>query len=325
MRGRHDTTPTPRARHSVATPRRVRARTVRVSAIVAALLVGGGIALGHHLMTRRVPSPGTAPSTAQAAKLPAPTAPSAVPVPDAGSSGSLAADFARLQTTLHAKVGLAVRALGDAQPDPTVLGDWQTGPAWSTIKVPLVIAALRREDSPDISDAMTKAITESDNAAAELIWDGLGDPTGAASAVQDVLRQSGDPTVVQSQKVRPEFTAFGQTMWPLVDQARFTAVALCDPQNAQVFDLMGRIEDDQRWGLGVITGAKFKGGWGPSSEGKYLVRQMGVVPTPGGLAVVTVAAEPDSGSFADGIQVLSTVAEWLGARLAELPSGRCGA
>jgi hypothetical protein len=319
MRGRHGTTPTPLACHSVATPRRVRARTVRVSAIVAALLVGasvigGGIALGHHLMARRVPGPGTAPSTAQAA----------VPPPDAGSSGGLAADFARLQTTLHAKVGLAVRAVGDAQPDPTVLGDWQTGPAWSTIKVPLVIAAVRREDSPDISNAMTKAITESDNAAADLIWDGLGDPTGAASAVQDVLRQSGDPTVVQSQKVRPEFTAAGQTIWPLVDQARFMAVALCDPQNAQVFDLMGRIEDDQRWGLGVITGAKFKGGWGPSPEGKYLVRQMGVVPTPGGLAVVTVAAEPDSGSFADGIRVLSTVAEWLGGRLAELPSGRCG-
>jgi hypothetical protein len=319
MRGRHDTTPTSRTRHSVATPRRVRARTVRLSAIVAVLLVGaivigGGTALGHHLMARRVPGLGTAPSTAQAA----------VPAPDAGSSGGLAADFARLQTTLHAKAGLAVRALGDAQPDPTVMGDWQTGPAWSTIKVPLVIAALRREDSPDISDAMAKAIIESDNAAAESIWDGLGDPTGAASAVQDVLRQSGDPTVVQSQKVRQEFTAFGQTMWPLVDQARFMAVALCDPQNAQVFDLMGRIEDDQRWGLGVITGAKFKGGWGPSPEGKYLVRQMGVVPTPGGLAVVTVAAEPDSGSFADGIQVLSTVAEWLGARLPELPSGRCG-
>jgi hypothetical protein len=276
-------------------------------------------------MAQRVPRPRTAPHTAQAAKLPAPTAPSAVPVPDAHSSGGLAADFARLQTTLHAKMGLAVRAIGHAQPDPTVWGDWQTGPAWSTIKVPLVIAGLRREDSQDISDAMTKAITESDNAAAQLIWDGLGDPTRAASAVQDVLRQSGDPTVVQSQKVRPEFTAFGQTIWPLVDQARFMAVALCDPQNAQLFDLMGRIEDDQRWGLGVITGARFKGGWGPSPEGKYLVRQMGVIPTPGGLAVVTVAAEPDSGSFADGIQVLNTVAEWVGARLAELPSGRCGA
>ena len=323
---RNGTTPTPRSRHKLATPRNGRARTARVSIaalLVAVTIIGGGIAFRHHLLTvRRGPSPGATPSAAQTTQLP-----TQLTAPDSGAKAisGFAADFAQLQTTLDAKVGLVVRAVGDAQPEPSVLGDWQTGPAWSTIKVPLVIAALRREDPPDISDYMTKAIVESDNAAAELIWDGMGDPTDAAGAIQDVLRQSGDLTVVQSQKVRPEYTAFGQTSWSLVDQARFMAHALCDPRNAQVFDLMGRIDIDQRWGLGVITGTKFKGGWGPSPQGKYLVRQMGVVPSPSGPVIVAVAAEPDSGAFADGIKVLSTIGKWLEARLAELPSGHCGA
>ena len=49
---------------------------------------------------------------------------------------------------------------------------------------------------------MTAAITESDNAAAELIWASLGDPVTAAGKVEAVLRQTGDLTTVQSQKVR---------------------------------------------------------------------------------------------------------------------------
>jgi hypothetical protein len=49
---------------------------------------------------------------------------------------------------------------------------------------------------------MTLAITESDNAAAESIWGRLGDPVTAAHKVEDVLRQTGDPTIVQSQRVR---------------------------------------------------------------------------------------------------------------------------
>ena len=76
------------------------------------------------------------------------------------------------------------------------------------------------------------AITESDNAAAESIWEGLGDPVTAARKVEDVLKEAGDSTTVQSQKVRPEFTAFGQTYWPLIDQARFLAFAVCDNRNA---------------------------------------------------------------------------------------------
>jgi hypothetical protein len=88
-------------------------------------------------------------------------------------------------------------------------------------------------------------------------------------------------------------------------------------------DLMGQISPDQRWGLGEIDGAKFKGGWGPSLEGDYLVRQLGVIPVRDGFAVVAVAAVPNSGSFDDGTLDLTRIATWLQQRADLLPSGKC--
>ncbi|MBJ7341865.1 MAG: hypothetical protein JHC64_29510 [Mycolicibacterium sp.] len=284
-------------------------------------IVVGGVVLGRQV-TERVPSATSAAprTTVSATAVSAPPASSTAPSPTVG----LPADFTQLESSLHATVGLVAYAPGGRAQDPLVLGDLQQPePAWSTSKVPLVIAALRQRNSAQVDDIMTKAITESDNAAAESMWEGLGAPEQAAAAVQHVLEQAGDPTIVESKKVRPEFTAFGQTMWALADQARFTAVAACDPQDAPVFNLMGQIESDQRWGLGIIPGARFKGGWGPSPSGQYLVRQMGVISTPGGLTVVTIAAQPTSGSFADGTQALTQIADWLTAHLVELPSGQC--
>jgi hypothetical protein len=171
---------------------------------------------------------------------------------------------------------------------------------------------------------MTAAITESDNAAAESIWAGLGDPVTAAHKVEAVLRQTGDPTVVQSQKVRPEFTAFGQTDWPLTYQARFTSAAVCDQANAPVFGLMGQVEPEQSWGIGTIPGTRFKGGWGPSPTGDYLVRQIGILTTGHGMIAVALAAAPASGKFEDGAADLTAMASWLSAHVSGLPVGDCG-
>lgn len=205
------------------------------------------------------------------------------------------------------------------------LGDWQSGPAWSTIKVPLAIAALRNQGSGQVTDDMRAAIIESDNAAAESIWASLGDPETAAGEVEKVLQEAGDYTTVESQKIRPEFTAFGQTIWPLTEQARYLAFAACDNTSQPILDLMGEVEANQSWGLGRISGTKFKGGWGPSLSGSYLVRQIGLLKTPTGTASVAVAAEPNSGAFDDGVNDLNEVADWLKQHLADLPAGTCGA
>jgi hypothetical protein len=235
---------------------------------------------------------------------------------------ALTADFVRLESALHASVGIVISPIGGKQA-PITLGKWRSGPAWSTIKVPLVIAGTWEKNPPVLTAAMDAAITRSDNAAAESIWAGLGDPVTAAHKVEAVLRSTGDPTIVQSQKVRPEFTAFGQTDWPLTDQVAFTSAAYCDGRNAPVFDLMRHIESDQRWGIGTVAGAQFKGGWGPSPTGSYLVRQIGVVPVRQGMVAVALAAQPASGDFDDGTADLTEMTKWLSAHLGALPAGQC--
>jgi hypothetical protein len=230
----------------------------------------------------------------------------------------LAAEFTQLAGRLNATMGLAVTAVGSNEP-PTIYGDWPPGPAWSTIKVPLAIAAYRQQHH--VTATMKAAITESDNAAAEALWQQLGDPVTAAGKVQEVLGETGDPTTVESRKLRPEFTAFGQTIWSLANQAHFTAKAFCDKQNEPIFALMGQIAPQQSWGIGALPGAQFKGGWGPSPAGRYLVRQIGVVNA--GRLAVAIAAEPASGSFEDGTRALDEATAWLSAHLAQLPAGQC--
>jgi hypothetical protein len=220
-------------------------------------------------------------------------------------------------------MGLVISAVG-ANPKQIVLGDWTSGPAWSTMKVPVAITALGEENPPTVTDSMRAAITQSDNAAAESIWDDLGGNTvTAAHKVEAVLRKYGDPTTVEWRKLRPQYTAFGQTIWSLTNQVRFTAAAVCDSASAPVFTLMGQVEDDQRWGLGSIPDTRLKGGWGPSPAGKYLVRQLAVLKMPTGLSAVAVATEPASGSLNDGTQELTEVSRWLTSHMAELPTGQC--
>lgn len=287
------------------------------------------------IVHKRARPAAVADSSTVGAPAPAMTPPTTpVSAPDAGTTGApagtatpsaeLIADFTQLAAELNAAIGIAVSPVGGGQA-PMLLGESQNdGPAWSTIKVPLVIAALRAENSHTVTDAMTAAITESDNAAAESIWAGLGDPDVAARKVEAVLRQTGDPTTVQSQRVRPPYTAFGQTHWPLTDQVRFTSAAFCDKANEPVFDLMAQIDKGQSWGIGQISGTRFKGGWGPSPSGNYLVRQIGVLSAPNGKVAVAIAAQPNSGKFDDGISDLNKMATWLTDHLGALPAGQCG-
>jgi hypothetical protein len=302
-----------------------RTHVVRALAVVITLVVGAAIVALTAVFTYRHTDRhvAVAPSSTRRPPAPATTAPATAPAATKNPE-DLAAQFSQLATRLQAKMGIAISAVGDGQ-SPTAWGDWQEGPAWSTIKVPLVIAAYRHREPRQVTDLMKAAITESDNTAAESLWDQLGDPPAAAGQVQQVLRQTGDQTTtVQSRKVRPEFSAFGQTIWSLVNQTRFTASAFCDSENGPIFDLMGQVTPDQNWGIGKIEGTRFKGGWGPSPAGRYLVRQIGVLTTPAGKAAVAIAAEPASGSFDDGTRDLDEVARWLNDRLGQLPAGQCG-
>jgi hypothetical protein len=236
------------------------------------------------------------------------------------SAEPLQASFARLAGTIPATIGIAYAPVG--QNAAGTLGTLQNGVAWSTIKVPLAIAGIHA-NLPNSQDLAARAVTASDNDAAEKLWSELGPAPQAAQQVQAVLRAGGDTgTAVESRRLRPEFSAFGQTQWPLARQAVFAAHLPCMPAAAPVVSLMKNTIPDQRWGLATVN-APTKGGWGPGSGGGYLVRQFGIVGTPRGDVAVALAAEPNNGSFDSGVAALNQMTEWLKANAAALPGGRC--
>lgn len=202
-------------------------------------------------------------------------------------------------------------------------------PAWSTIKVPLAIAALRSAGGD--SSAAARAIQSSDNAAAEQLWASLGGGAAAADQVASVIREySGQDVSVQPTVTRPGFSAYGQTRWTLAQQADFAAglaeAAGHDPAAGAVYRLMGQIMPGHAYGIGQWAGAAFKGGWGPDESGGYLVRQFGVAPVhalsgggagDGGSSAadavvpIAIAVRAADGSYETGQQVLNTIVQKL--------------
>lgn len=203
-----------------------------------------------------------------------------------------------------ATVGVAIARVGA---ESVCLGQWSAGVAWSTIKVPVAIAAVRAGRAN--ADLLSATISRSDNAAAEQLWFGLGDT--AAQRVQDVIRESGDTaTMVECRRLRAGYTPFGQTRWSLADQARFAAALPHLPNASSVIELMHNLSADHRWGL-AAKGYAAKGGWGPGVAGDYLVRQFAIVPARSGNVGVALAAEVRDGGYESGVDVVNTVTDWL--------------
>ncbi|CAM3647917.1 Beta-lactamase class A [Tsukamurella ocularis] len=202
-------------------------------------------------------------------------------------------------------------------------------PAWSTSKVPLVMAALERAGTPQpaVTADMRAAIIRSDNAAAEAIWSSFPTPDQAGAAMQQVLRAGGDErTVVQTTKVRPEYSAFGQTRWEDGPAATFAARLPCSPSGRATAALMREVDANQQWGAYLLPGARsvgVKGGWGPGTDGAYVVRQLAVVQTAGGYTGVMLSARPADGTFASGRVALTRLADAVRAQLGALPAAPC--
>ncbi|MFE1591901.1 hypothetical protein [Nocardia sp. NPDC058705] len=238
-----------------------------------------------------------------------------------GLPDSLAAEFTLLQSKLPGQVGMALMPVGGGR--MTIYGDWSTGIAWSTIKVPLAVAALRHDSTQSIFEMVQAAITVSDNDAAEGLWESLGDAPEAADAVQQVLDEAGD-TGKASSHTELDTTAFGGTEWSLANQVRFASRLPCLPNSEVVTALMGEITEDQGWGLGLLDDTEFKGGWGPDDiTGMYTVRQFGLVPVGSGQLAVALAAQADSGSFDDTTALLDRMTLLLSRHLPNLRGGVC--
>lgn len=223
---------------------------------------------------------------------------------DGGSA--VAGDLQRELDRIAANYGNVGIAVSDGT---TTVAAGRTAPetAWSTSKVPVLIAAHRAGlIGPDV---VTSAITYSNNEAAQSTWDALGGGAQAAQAAQQVLADAGDTTTqVQSQVTRPEFSAFGQTQWSVGDQAAFMAKLRCVNGAEPILTAMSTPDPAQSYGLRNLEGAALKGGWGPDTAGGYDVRQMGLA-TIGGreVAVALIASAPD-GQYASAQPLLSGMA-----------------
>jgi hypothetical protein len=255
-------------------------------------------------------------------------------------SGADARSLIALERRLGAELGVAVATLGHGR--SASLGSLRSGEAWSTIKVPMAAAVIRDAGGPSNlragdAQAIRSALTASDNAAAAALWARLaethGGADGAAAAVEAVLADAGDNRTSVSMQGRGSFSPYGQTQWSLSAQGRFMAglasgCAFDQGITGSVLELMGEVVAAQRWGLGSIgLPVRFKGGWGPGVDGRYLVRQVGVIELDGGSRAVSVAlaARAVDGSFESGTRALSRLAGWVSDHLnvRSLPRTSC--
>jgi hypothetical protein len=258
----------------------------------------------------------------------------------AAKTAEVGGDFGvtRMLAALPGTSGLVVGAPGSGDPDLSG-GGFATGDAWSTIKVPIVERVLADAGGPDgissaQADQIGRAITLSDNDAAAALFAGLeqrhGGLAGASEAVGEMLRQAGDDETVISTRGRDGFSTYGQTDWSLAAQYRYMAAlaggCISDPASrAYLLARMGEVGGSDLYGLGAAGfPARWKGGWGPGTDGRYLVRQFGVMEVNGKSVVVAMAAVPDDGTLEAGQSMLSNVARWIAAHLADrisTPSG----
>ena len=224
----------------------------------------------------------------------------------------LDATVAHVEATYGGQLGVAT--VGTEGPESA--GFTAPSPAWSTIKVPIAVAAMRA--IPGLEEDARAAVSASDNAAAQRLYDGVG-----PEAVDGVLAQVGLATGLNTEPLRPEFSTYGQTQLSVAEEAVLAGRLACVDGAGPVLALMGQIDPSQAYGLGTI-GALFKGGWGPDTTGAYQVRQFGLIPRADGTwAPVALTALPADGTYETGQAMLTLAAEILAKDLAQLPAAAC--
>nr|WP_255717427.1 hypothetical protein [Corynebacterium sp. ACRPF] len=186
----------------------------------------------------------------------------------------------------HAKVGVAISA-GD---DTIAVGDKGKGPVWSTIKVPIAIAALKDGADKSLVDL---AIKESDNDAAYSLWSQVQWQEGSADkAVEELLEDYGSHADIHD-------TAFGYSTWSLKDQAVFGAELPCIEEADYVHKVLKDIVSWQKIGLSKENRTRAKSGWGlDEDDNEYTYRQFGVHEVAGKRVGVALSVVTDGEDYA---------------------------
>lgn len=234
---------------------------------------------------------------------------------------ALEKSFARMKTS-----GTAGAAIARCGTDEVItIGKLQSTHSWSTIKVPVAIAASRKGADPaDVH----KTITESDNEAAARLWVHLGtDAKRVGRIVEEELARGGDPkTSVETREYAPLRSAFGKTIWPLDRQARYALSLPDNPDAEPILHLMTQIIPEQQFGFGSLSKANtkfhFKVGWGPSDTG-HVARQFAVIQTDRGETWGVAIASDSPHQLVRAQRDLNTIAEWVMKHLDEFGPAEC--
>ena len=213
-----------------------------------------------------------------------------------------------------------------ADGDIITVGEVPESIAWSTIKVPIVIEALR-EGEDDLGEQAKLAITESDNDAASALFDTLGGGYQASTKVDNLLREADDTTTLTLPNAAlGGDTGFGMTQWSSADQARFAAWMACSDEDAvqHVYRLMSDLVDSQAVGIETTDGGHAKSGWGTNEHtGVSTMRQMGTIDTDAGLVAMSIVITGDR--LDDVTEEIDVLDDWLAEHAGELPRTQCDA
>ena len=216
----------------------------------------------------------------------------------------LEAEVERIEADTDTSIGIVLIDDDDAA---VTAGDVTSLAAWSTIKVPVAMAATEHCDaSEEVLDTLiTSTIEVSDNGSADQLWMCLAAAGGAKKLVADELAKA-DATATLEE-------AWGTSEWSLNSQARYAhyLAELSDrePDNA-VLDKMVHVDKSQSWGLGAL-GIPFKGGWSDDTDGSWQSRQLGFGQFADKRYGISMAAISEDGSFEDTTDALDELAEAL--------------
>ena len=265
---------------------------------------------------------GNSSSTASPRAEPAPT-PTRRP---AAASWRAGPQWAARVRRAAARSGLpAGAAIASVRGGPiTAAGSLRSDAAWSTIKVPLLVAYLKRDPRPSAADrALERSlIVVSDNDAANTLFFRLGGPRGAAGPLRATLAAAGDRETALAIR-RPDgvrtFTWIGQTRWSLAaGVAYLRALArgrLARPRATAVVEelLLEAGRSAAPWGLRAAvasdTRLAMKVGVGTGPGGEWTVRQLALLgPRRRACVVAVLARGPSEGQAKDAATAVARAA-----------------
>ncbi|MEU9359639.1 serine hydrolase [Streptomyces sp. NPDC048301] len=273
--------------------------------LTTAVLLSGSAAGGAFLVGR---SPdGT---SAAVAAVSSASSPPAAAVPSEEPEVDLDAELARSLATLADGADVSVAVLDTGSGARAVYGD-DTYDTASIVKVDILAALLLRAQDEDrelsgAEHAYAEAmIRRSDNASATALLRAVGGEEGL-DAANGRLGLTGTTAA----------HAWGLTQTTAADQVRLleavdgTDSPLSKDSRAYLTELMGEVEEDQRWGVSAAgTGAVLKNGWMPrTTTGLWDINSIGRVERGGHTLLVAVLSRGHATKEA-GVALVESVAE----------------